>query len=255
MILGRTVAERLFPSGMNPIGQEVRARNVPFTVVGILAHKGQTPNGYDLDDNAYVPQTTYRSKIQGGMRNLADGIIYVRASSEENAVLAEAQIAELLRDRHHIAPGGEDDFQIRNMVEMASAQEESARTLRTLLAAVAAVSLLIAGIGIMNIMLVSVTERTREIGLRLAVGARGRDILWQFLGEALVLSLTGGVIGVAVGVFSSQRLSAWFGWPLLLLPGSIALAVGTSAAVGILFGLYPAWRASALDPIEALRYE
>jgi putative ABC transport system permease protein len=255
MILGQTVAAQLFPSGGSPLGRLVRVRNVPFTVVGVLAHKGQTPGGWDLDDNAYVPQTTYRAKIQGGMRNLADGVIYVRATAEDDAAIAEQRIAELLRDRHHIAPGMEDDFQVRNMVAMASAQDDSARTMRTLLAAVAAVSLLIAGIGIMNVMLVSVTERTREIGLRIAVGARGRDILWQFLGEALLLSLVGGALGVVVGVGSSRGLSGWFGWPLLLPPSSIAAAVGTSAAVGILFGLYPAWRAATLDPIDALRYE
>jgi putative ABC transport system permease protein len=254
MVLGQTVVEQLF-AGNDPIGQQVRVGNVPFTVIGVLTKKGQTPGGGDIDNNAYIPVTTYRAKVQGGMRNLVDGAIFIRAVSEQEASRTEREIVSLLRDRHHLAPGTDDDFVIRNMVELASAQDDSVRTLKTLLASVAAVSLLVAGIGIMNIMLVSVTERTREIGVRLAVGARARDILWQFLIEAVLLSVGGGLLGVGLGVLCSERISAWFGWPLLLRTDGIALAVGVSATVGILFGLYPAWRASALDPIDALRFE
>jgi putative ABC transport system permease protein len=255
IVLGQTVVAKLFGLGTDPVGQQVRVGNIPFTVVGVLDHKGQTPNGGDLDDNAYVPLSTFINKIQGGLKNYVNGNVFVSAVSQEEASLAELQIAELLRDRHHLLPGMEDDFQIRNMVEIASAQEEGARTMGALLASVAAVSLVIAGIGIMNIMLVSVTERTREIGLRMAVGARPRDILVQFLIEALALSSAGGLIGVALGMLTSQQMTTWLGWPLLLRPDGIALAVGVSAAVGVIFGLYPAWRAAALDPIEALRFE
>ena len=253
-LLGQTVVDQLFGAN-DPIGQQIRIGNVPFTVVGVLAKKGQTPGGGDLDNNVYIPVTTYRSKVQGGMKNFADGSIFVRAVTEEDAARCERQITDLLRDRHHIAPGADDDFVIRNMVEVASAQDEGVKTMKTLLASVAFVSLLVAGIGIMNIMLVSVTERTREIGVRLAVGARARDILWQFLVEAVMLSGFGGLLGVGLGVLTSDRISAWFGWPLLLRPDGIVLAVGVSATVGILFGFYPAWRAAGLDPIEALRFE
>jgi putative ABC transport system permease protein len=253
-LLGQTVVEQLFGAS-DPVGQQVRIGNVPFTVVGVLAKKGQTPGGGDLDNNVYIPSTTYRAKVQGGMKNFADGAIFIRATSQEEAARCERQIAELLRDRHHIAPGSDDDFVIRNMVELASAQDEGVRTMKTLLASVAFVSLLVAGIGIMNIMLVSVTERTREIGVRMAVGAKPKNILAQFLVEAVMLSGFGGLLGVGLGILTSERISAWFGWPLLLRPDGIVLAVGVSATVGILFGFYPAWRAAGLDPIEALRFE
>jgi putative ABC transport system permease protein len=255
MLLGQTVSTQLFGEGVNPVGQTVRVLNVPFTVIGLLERKGQTPWGGDLDDNCYVPVTAYRSRLSGGLRKFADGTLFIRVRAPEDAARTESQITELLRDRHHLSADAEDDFHIRNMVELASARDEGARTMRTLLASVAAVSLLIAGIGVMNIMLVSVTERTREIGLRMAVGARGRDILVQFLVEALVLSVSGGAIGIALGIGASRWLSASFDWPLLLPADGVVAAVVTSAGVGIVFGLYPAWRASALDPIEALRYE
>jgi len=255
IVLGQIVSNRLFGEGVDPVGRQVRAGNVPLTVIGVLAHKGQSPGGYDLDDNAYIPASVYRSKIQGGLKNFVDGAIFVSTNSPEDAPRTEAQINDLLRDRHHLQPGIDDDFQVRNMVELASAQDEGVRAMRTLLAGVAAISLLIAGIGIMNIMLVSVTERTREIGVRLAVGARGRDILVQFLVEALTLSVLGGLLGVLLGVAAAERMSAWFDWPLLLRLDSIVAALAVSGAVGILFGLYPAWRAAALDPIEALRFE
>jgi putative ABC transport system permease protein len=255
IVLGLTVAEKLFGPNADPLGQPVRIGNVPFVVVGLLEHKGQSPGGYDLDDNSYIPFSTYMEKVQGGLRNYATGQTYVSATTPEDAALAEEQVTELLRDRHHIAPGAEDDFQVRNMVEVAEAEAEGARTMGNLLAAVAAVSLLIAGIGIMNIMLVSVTERTREIGLRMAVGARPRDLLLQFLGESLVLSMLGGLLGVGLGVAGSDGMSRWLGWPLLLRSDAIVIAVGVSAIVGVVFGLYPAWRAAALDPIDALRFE
>ena len=255
IVLGQTVAERLFGQGVNSVGQQVRVRNVPFQVVGVLAAKGQSPVGQDLDDIVFVPYTTFSAKIQGGLRNLLAGTIFVGATGPQTARLAESQVRSLLRDRHHLAESADDDFSIRNLAETASAAEEGARTLTTLLAAIAAVSLLVGGIGIMNIMLVSVTERTREIGVRMAVGARGRDILLQFLAEALVLAVAGGIVGVTSGLVVAWRLAMAFGWPVLYRPEVIAVAVAFSGLVGIAFGLYPARRASRLDPIQALRFE
>jgi putative ABC transport system permease protein len=256
LVLGLTTAAKLLGPGVDPLGAEVRIANVPFTVIGLLEHKGSSPGGFDLDDNAYVPFTTYVDKLQGGgLRNYVNGSIYVGATSAADAAGAEQQLTSLLRDRHHLAPGVDDDFQIRNMVEAAEAEAEGARTMATLLAAIAAVSLLIAGIGIMNIMLVSVTERTREIGLRMAVGARPRDILWHFLAEALTLSLVGGLGGTALGVLGSDAIGSALGWPLYLRADGIIVSVAVSAGVGLLFGVYPAMRAAALDPIEALRFE
>ena len=256
LVLGLTTAANLFGAGVDPLGAEVRIANVPFTVIGLLDHKGSAPGGFDLDDNAYVPFTTYVDKLQGGgLRNYVNGSIYVGATSAADAAGAAEQITALLRERHHLAPGVEDDFQVRNMVEAAEAEAEGARTMANLLAAIAAVSLLIAGIGIMNIMLVSVTERTREIGLRMAVGARPRDVLWHFLAEALTLSLIGGLGGTALGVLGSDAIGHALGWPLYLRADGIIVSVAVSAGVGLLFGVYPAMRAAALDPIEALRFE
>ena len=255
MVLGQTVSEKLFGAGVDPIGRTVRVGNIPFAVIGLLEHHGPSPWGNDLDDNAYVPFTTYVSKIQGGMRQFVPGTSYLSATSPEDALEAEAEVRTLLRDRHHLVEGVEDDFDIRNMAEAADAQVKGAQTITQLMASVAAVSLVIAGIGIMNIMLVSVTERTREIGLRLAIGAKQRHILAQFLVEALVLALAGGVLGVGLGLVGSEQLTRWFGWPLLLRVDGILLAVATSAAVGIVFGIVPAWRAARLDPVEALRFE
>jgi len=221
----------------------------------VLAKKGQSPIGQDYDDAVFVPYTTYLAKVQGGLQKFLPGAIIVGATSPEGTDRAEAQIANLLRDRHHIQGGGEDDFSIRNMAELASAQQEGTRTLTTLLASIAAVSLLVGGIGIMNIMLVSVTERTREIGLRMAVGAKSRNILAQFLVEALTLSVAGGIIGVVLGLGCARWLALQFDWPTLVRPGIVVIAVGFSGLVGIAFGLYPARRAAQLDPIEALRFE
>ncbi|AXQ29336.1 ABC transporter permease [Solimonas sp. K1W22B-7] len=255
VLLGQTVVEKLYGAYSDPVGQIVRIRNVPFEVIGVLAPKGQSPMGDDYDDTALVPVRAYAEKLQGGLKKYIAGTIYVSAAPGIPTSKAENDVANLLRDRHRIRLGAEDDFNVRNLAEMASAQEESTSTLTTLLAAIAAVSLLVGGIGVMNIMLVSVTERTREIGVRMAVGARPRDILMQFLVEALVLALIGGLTGVALGITIAQQLSASFGWPLLIRVDVVLLAVAVSAAVGIGFGLYPARKAAQLDPIEALRYE
>jgi putative ABC transport system permease protein len=255
VVLGRTVADKLFGPGSDPVDQVVRIKNIPFVVVGVAAAKGQSPMGQDYDDAVFIPASTFVSKIQGGLKSYLNGAIMVSATSQEATSRAEAQISNLLRDRHHLQPGSDDDFSIRNLAEMATAQEDGTRTLTTLLASIAAVSLLVGGIGIMNIMLVSVTERTREIGLRMAVGAKPRFILLQFLVEALTLSVMGGLVGVGLGLFGAERLASKFGWPMLIRPDVIAIAVGFSACVGVGFGLYPARKASQLDPIEALRYE
>jgi putative ABC transport system permease protein len=255
VVLGQTVADKLFGPGIDPEGRQVRVRDVPFQVVGVLAAKGQSPVGQDLDDVVFVPYTTYRAKIQGGLKNLIQGTIFVGATSQDATSRAEAQLRSLLRDRHRLAERADDDFSIRNLAETASASEEGARTITTLLAAIAAVSLVVGGIGIMNIMLVSVTERTREIGIRMAVGARSRDVLLQFLAEALVLSTAGGLVGVTLGVAGAWWLAKGMGWPVLYRGEVIVIAVAFSGLVGIVFGLYPARRASRLDPIQALRFE
>ncbi len=254
-VLGQTVVDKLFGREADPIGQTVRIRNIPFSVIGVLAKKGQSPTGMDYDDAVYIPISTYQAKVQGGLTKYLNGAVLVAATSAATTVQAERDVTNLLRDRHHITPPDEDDFWIRNLSEVASAQEEGTRTLTTLLAAIALVSLLVGGIGVMNIMLVSVTERTREIGLRMAIGAKPRQILAQFLVEALALSTLGGLLGVGLGLFTAERLAKSFDWPMLVRPDVIVLAVGFSAAVGILFGAYPARRASHLNPIEALRYE
>ncbi len=254
-LLGKTVAERLFGAGVDPVGLQIRIRNVPFQVVGVLAPKGQSPGGQDFDDAVFVPRSTFQAKIQGGLKNYVPGAIFVSATSPATTSRAQAQIRALLRDRHRLQAGAEDDFSIRNLAEAAGAQEQGARTLTTLLAAIAAVSLLVGGIGIMNIMLVSVTERTREIGVRMAVGARARDILLQFLAEALALAVAGGAIGVALGLGVAWQLARSFGWPVLFRPEVVVVAVCFSGLVGVGFGLYPARRASRLDPIQALRFE
>jgi len=254
-LLGRTVADKLFGPRVDPVGQSVRIRNVPFEVVGVLEAKGQSPMGQDYDDTVILPVSTFRTRIQGGLTKFIAGTIFVSAVSADSTSRAQQEIEGLLRDRHHLQPGADDDFSVRNLSEIASAQQEGASVMTTLLAAVAAVALLVGGIGIMNIMLVSVTERTREIGVRMAVGAKPRDILLQFLAEALALSLAGGVIGAATGLLTAQQLAARFHWPMLVQPAIIAISIGFSGLVGIVFGLYPARKASLLDPIEALRFE
>jgi putative ABC transport system permease protein len=254
-LVGQTVSDKLFGVGVNPVGQTIRIRDVPFQVVGLLAPRGQSSWGQDLDDVVIVPQTTFEARIQGGLQQYVRGHILVQAVSNDATVRAQNEIDALLRDRHHLTTDQDDDFSIRNLAEMQAARQQSTDTLTSLLASIAAVSLLVGGIGIMNIMLVSVTERTREIGLRMAVGARPRVILAQFLAEALALAVAGGVVGIGLGLFAAGRLAAQFGWPIITQPQTIVLAVGFSGVVGIVFGLYPAHRASRLDPIEALRYE
>ena len=255
VILGQTVVDKLYGPSADPVGLSVRIKNIPFSVIAVAARKGQSPMGQDYDDGVWVPYTTYNQKIQGGLKSYISGVIFIGASSPTDTARAQKDITSLLRDRHHLGQGVDDDFSIRNLTEIAAAQQQGTNTLTTLLAAIAAVSLLVGGIGIMNIMLVSVTERTREIVLRLAVGARPRDVLLQFLVEALVLSVMGGIIGIAAGLGVARWLAASFGWPTLVRMDIILISVGFSALVGIGFGLYPARKASRLDPIDALRYE
>jgi putative ABC transport system permease protein len=254
-VLGQTVVEKLFGANSDPVGQSVRIKNIPFQVIGVLARKGQSAMGQDYDDAVCVPYTTFGSKIQGGLHNYLNGVIFIGAQSQADTARAESQVTNLLRDRHHLSGGSDDDFFIRNLTELANSQQEGTRTLTTLLASIAAVSLVVGGIGIMNIMLVSVTERTREIGLRMAVGAKPRNIMLQFLVEALTLSTMGGLIGIALGLIAASVLASRFGWPTLVRPDIIAISVAFSAGVGISFGIYPARKASQLDPIDALRYE
>jgi len=256
VLVGQTVAQNLF-GDENPLGLSLRIRRVPFTVIGVLDRKGPNTSGRDQDDIVMVPLSTARQKlfgrIQGKVR--AVWVITVKVREGEDLDEAEAQIRELLRQRHGLQPYQDDDFTLRNPSEVLQAQEEASRVMAYLLAAIGSVSLFVGGVGIMNIMLVSVTERTREIGLRMAVGARSRDILTQFLVEAVTLSLIGGVIGIAVGLAGASAISYFAEWRTLIGVESIVAAFGVAAAVGIVFGFYPAHRAARLDPIEALRYE
>ncbi|MFP5500958.1 MAG: ABC transporter permease [Candidatus Sericytochromatia bacterium] len=254
-LLGQTVVDNLFGAGYDPVGQTVLIGHTPFHIVGVLEAKGQSANGQDNDDVVYVPQSTFQTKIQGGMRQYLTGMVLISATSEADLPRAERQITDLLRDRHRLPEGREDDFSIRNLTEMANARQEGTQALTLLLASIAAVSLVVGGIGIMNIMLVSVTERTREIGLRMAIGARPEHILMQFLVEAVSLSLVGGLVGLALGVAVGLQVGAQFGWPVAFSPTVMAVAVAFSALVGVVFGLYPAYKASRLNPIDALRFE
>jgi putative ABC transport system permease protein len=255
IVLGATVSDKLFGPGVDPVGRTVRIRAVPFLVVGLLQRKGQSPMGTDYDDAAFIPVSTFQNQIQGGLQKYIAGIIVVSAVSSEDTTRASAEITSLLRDRHHLGPRDDDDFSIRNLTEMANAQQQGTQALTALLAAIAVVSLVVGGIGIMNIMLVSVTERTREIGVRMAVGAKPWHILAQFLAEAVTLSMIGGLMGVVVGSVLARVVAARLGWAYAARVDMIVLSVGFSALVGIGFGLYPARKASRLDPIEALRYE
>ena len=253
-LLGQTVVDNLFGE-MDPIGQVVRIKKFPFTVVGVLSGKGQTTWGQDQDDVVYVPLTTGQRLLFGQQFPGMVRSISVQATGPNTMKLAEEQITQLLRQRHRIRANQDNDFSVRNLTEAMSAAEESAKVMSILLGAIASISLLVGGIGIMNIMLVSVTERTREIGIRMAVGARGRDILWQFLVEALVLSLIGGIIGILLGVGASKLISQMFKWPTLISINALLLSFSFAGGVGIFFGFYPARKAANLDPIEALRYE
>ena len=253
-LLGQTVVDNLF-GGIDPVGQIIRIRKIPFTVIGVLGSKGQSPTGQDQDDTIYVPVTTAQKKLFGTTRPRMIRIIMVKAKSTEDLPAAEKQINELLRQRHRIGPGEDNDFTVRNLTQMMQTAEESAKVMRLLLGAIASVSLIVGGIGIMNIMLVSVTERTREIGIRMAIGAKTWDIRLQFIIEALTLSFIGGVIGIIAGISTSHILAVFAGWTTIVSPLSILLAFGFSGLVGIFFGFYPAYKASLLDPIDALRYE
>jgi putative ABC transport system permease protein len=255
VVLGQTTASKLFAPGVDPVGRSVRIRGVPFQVIGLLERKGQSPMGSDYDDTALVPAVAFQTKIQGGLQKYIAGAIMVSAVSAADTTRAQNEIATILRDRHHIATGGEDDFSVRNLTEIADAQQQGTKALTALLAAVAVVSLLVGGIGIMNIMLVSVTERTREVGVRMAVGAKPWHVLTQFLVEAVALSMAGGCIGVAAGVLTARLVAARFGFPFTMRVDMAIVAFAFSALVGIAFGLYPARKAARLDPIEALRYE
>jgi putative ABC transport system permease protein len=250
-VLGKTVADQLFP-GTDPVGQEVQIRNVPFDVVGVLAAKGQTASGSDSDDVVLIPHTTAKSALSG--RSFLPQIL-ASTTSESDIPAAQDEIRVLLRESRRIGPSDADDFTVRNQNDLAEAAEGSTKVMTLLLAAIASISLLVGGIGIMNIMLVSVTERTREIGIRLAIGARGSDVLTQFLVESIVMGVLGGLIGLALGVVGSQVLGHFTGWETVISPLLMLVAVMFSGAVGVFFGYYPARKAAALHPIEALRYE
>jgi putative ABC transport system permease protein len=256
-VLGETVWTSLFADS-DPVGQTIRIKKVPFTVVGVLEAKGQSSFGQDQDDLILIPISTAKKKVLGRLTQSnprSIQAINVRVREADLMDEAEGQIRDLLRQRHHLQPGQDDDFQVRVLAELFAAQEESARVMTILLAAIASVSLLVGGIGIMNIMLVSVTERTREIGLRMAVGARSRDILAQFLIEAVTLAIAGGVVGIVFGLVGSEAIAQLASWTTEVPPEAIGLAFVFSGAVGIFFGFYPARKASRLDPIDALRYE
>jgi putative ABC transport system permease protein len=251
VVLGETVVRNMFGND-SPIDTVIRIRNIPFRVVGVLAPKGQSGHGTDQDDTVMIPYTTMQKRL---MRITWLQSIVVKVVSAERVQEAHDQITALLRQRHRIGPDREDDFNVRNLSDIAEAATTTARVMAVLLGSVASISLLVGGIGIMNIMLVSVTERTREIGIRMAVGARSRDIMLQFLVEAVVMAATGGCIGILLGIGSSELLKQWANWPTLVNPAIVIIAFLFSAAVGVFFGFYPAKKAANLDPIEALRYE
>jgi putative ABC transport system permease protein len=251
IVIGQTVADNLFP-GQDPIGQYIRVTNLPFQVVGVMARKGQDAQGRDQDDTAFAPYTAVQKKLLGSTRVQ---IAYVSAVSEDLTYTAQTQIAELLRQRHKLSGNDPDDFTVRNMSDIAEAANETNSIMTMLLGSIAGVSLLVGGIGIMNIMLVSVTERTREIGIRMAIGARSSAVRSQFLIESIVLSLTGGALGIILGIVASLTIPLLLGWPTLVSVTAIFGSVVFSAAVGIFFGYYPARKAANLDPIDALRFE
>ncbi|HET6978828.1 MAG TPA: ABC transporter permease [Pyrinomonadaceae bacterium] len=251
IVIGQTLADNLYP-GADPIGQDIRVMNLPFRVVGVMNAKGQDAQGRDQDDVAFAPYTTVQKKLLGRDRIQ---IAYVSAITQDATYTAQSQITDLLRQRHKLSDNEPSDFTVRNMTDIAEAANETSKTMTILLACIAGVSLLVGGIGIMNIMLVSVTERTREIGIRMAIGARSSAVRSQFLIESIVLSLTGGAIGIILGIVLSLAIPAFLGWPTLVSMMAIVGSVLFSAAVGIFFGYYPARKAASLDPIEALRYE
>jgi putative ABC transport system permease protein len=250
-VLGATVQQNLFGNA-SPMGQTIRIGNLPFQVVGVLAAKGQSGMGQDQDDGVFVPITTLQKKITG--QDWLQNIV-ASATSQTVSYAAQSQITALLRDRHRIRSGQDDDFSVRNLADVAQLADKSSSIMTLLLASIAGVSLIVGGIGIMNIMLVSVTERTREIGIRIAIGATESDVLRQFLSESVVLSVAGGIIGIVFGIVSSITITKVLGWNILIAPSAVGAAVVFSMAVGIFFGFYPARKAARLDPIEALRFE
>ncbi|HVE50785.1 MAG TPA: ABC transporter permease [Casimicrobiaceae bacterium] len=256
VLLGQTVSRSLFGEA-DPVGETVRVRRVPHTVIGVLDRKGQSMVGQDQDDVVLIPISTARKRVLGGQQVKSRSVqsITVRVRDGDDVTLAEQELRDLLRQRHRLQPNQEDDFFLRNLAEVLAAQEASSRVLAMLLAAIASVSLVVGGIGIMNIMLVSVTERTREIGLRMAVGARGKDILLQFLVEAVTLALIGGLIGIFLGIAASFAVGHFAGWRTEIRAGAVVLAFGFAGAIGVFFGFYPARKAAQLAPIDALRHE
>ncbi len=254
-LVGQTVVGNLYASGIEPIGSTIRIKNVPFQVVGVLAPKGQSAQGKDQDDVVFIPFTTAQRNVMGSSFLDSVGHIYASAANPDELPEAVDAIRQALRIRHRLQPDQPDDFSIRTQEDVAKVREEANQTLMVMLFSVASISLIVGGIGIMNIMLVSVTERTREIGIRMAVGAKRRQILLQFLIETIMLSLAGGLIGTALGIVSANVTSAVAGWPTIITSSSILLAVSFSLAVGLFFGLYPANKAARLNPIDALRYE
>jgi len=254
-VIGQTAAENLFGPGVDPIGQIIRIRDAPFTIIGVLERKGQNAMGSDQDDVIFIPLSAFQTRMQRGLGKFVPGRIFVSAVSPEAIPRARQEIGALLRERHRLGPDDEDDFSTSSMAEMTSMLTSTQDTVTTLLFSVALVSLVVGGIGVMNIMLVSVTERTREIGIRMAVGAQPADIMAQFLVEALVLAAIGGALGVIFGVGLGYLLAQKFGWTMVTRTEIVVAALAVSAGVGVLFGLYPARKASRLDPIEALRYE
>jgi putative ABC transport system permease protein len=254
-VLGQTVNDMVFGLGQDPIGATIRIKNVPFRVVGLLEGKGQTVWGQDQDDTILIPFSTAERRLLGS--ELVGTVDMIHATAVDGTLLEEAaeQIRSVLRRRHRTQPGTEDDFTVRNLNDMARASQSASQVMTNLLLSVASISLLVGGIGIMNILLVSVTERTREIGIRMAVGAKGRHILLQFLVEATALSMVGGLIGTALGIAVTMVISHLAGWPTLVSPAAVIAAFLFSGAVGVFFGFYPARAASRLDPITALRYE
>ena len=255
-LIGETIVENMF-QGIDPVGEIVRVKRVPFKIIGTLAAKGETPRGTDQDDIVIVPLSTAKKRLLGGrkLKGKLVNIMFVKSYTSAGVADTVRSMTELLRQRHRIQPGQSDDFYVRNLSQILEARSDSSRVMTLLLAAVASISLIVGGIGIMNIMLVSVTERTREIGLRMAIGAKGKDILLQFLIEAVTLSLIGGAIGVFLGLSGSIIIAELGGWPAIIQIQSVFLAFGFAASVGIFFGFYPARKAARLDPIEALRYE
>ena len=250
-VLGNTVAQNLYP-GTDPVGQQIQLRDVPFRIIGVLSPKGQQFGGQDQDDVIIVPYTTVQARINNNPRI---GMILASTSAPDDIPAATEEVRAIMREAHKIADGEDDDFTIRNQDELAQVAQGTTKVMSALLAAVASISLIVGGIGIMNIMLVSVTERTREIGIRMAIGARGSDVLTQFLVESVVLSVLGGLFGIVLGYVSAAILGRVMGWSTVTPPGAVLMAVGFAAAVGVFFGVYPARQAASLNPIEALRHE